>query len=192
MINEASIRSLRFANASSRLLRLVAILITNFFLLISRSIPIPDVWPTSLLSTYRLDVDGFKSLRYGKEYEFLNMEKYCQRYEMNNFRSRGRLAVHGYILRNGIGFDFVSNFVLVSSESKRNIDFFHLFSFLFHFSRDEFSRNSPHFLSILTSHDRRGWRRQWHERNYILDAEERNRKNQDRYNYAKVVVSWSN
>lgn len=180
MINEASIRSLRFANASSRLLRLVAILITNFFLLISRSIPIPDVWPTSLLSTYRLDVDGFASLRYGKEYVFLNMEKY----------RNSRLAVHGYILRNGIGFDFVSNFVLVSSESKRNIDFFHLFSFLFQFSRDEFSRNSPHFLSILTSHDRRGWRRQWHERNYILDAEERNRKN--RYNYAKVVVSWSN
>lgn len=38
MINEASIRSLRFANASSRLLRRVAILITNFSLPFSRSI----------------------------------------------------------------------------------------------------------------------------------------------------------
>lgn len=100
MINEASIRSLRFANASSRLLRRVAILITNFSLPFSRSI-------RSRLSDQRrsfLLIDQTSDSR--KDSNFDSLEN-IGRDVINNFRFRGsRFTDHGArILFNGISFD---------------------------------------------------------------------------------------
>lgn len=131
MINEASIRSLRFANASSRLLRRVAILITNFSLPFSRSI-------RSRLSDQRrsfLLIDQTSDSR--KDSNFDSLEN-IGRDVINNFRFRGsRFTVHGariFYLTESVSIRFKFRWLLsVLSESKKKYRLFHLFFFSFSF-----------------------------------------------------------
>lgn len=137
MINEASIRSLRFANASSRLLRRVAILITNFSLPFSRSIRsrLSDQRRSFLLIDQTSD-----SRRSRKDSNFDSLEN-IGRGVINNFRfrDRSRFTDHGariFYLTESVSIRFKFRWLLsVLSESKKKYRLFHLFFFLFHFYR---------------------------------------------------------
>lgn len=130
MINEASIRSLRFANASSRLLRRVAILITNFSLPFSRSI-------RSRLSDQRrsfLLIDQTSDSR--KDSNFDSLEN-IGRGVINNFRfrDRSRFTVHGVrILFNGISFDSFQISLVIKCIKWKQEEISTLPSFFFPFS----------------------------------------------------------
>lgn len=122
---------------------------------------------------------------------------------INNFRFRGnRVTVHGtriFYLTESVSISF--KFVLVSAYQvkAKDVSTFSIFSFffLFHFYRPILAwrifQRSPSLISYPFLHNRI---------RVMIDVEaiartkvyigrRRNRK-QDRYNYAKVVVSWSN